>query len=106
MIKWYDNLYVDSVIRKKQEKVKSKIEKGKLSFHVYCIAFASNGNNLFDIIDTNELLFQYYKRKDIYILGLAAGKENAFELVTNMIEEIYCNTGDFQVRNYFKFDSD
>lgn len=103
MIKWYDNLYVDKLLENKEKKIMNRINEGKLSLHIYCITLASNGNNLFDIMNANELLFNYYKRRDIFILGLALGRENAIEIVAEMVDEIYKNTGDFKVRDYYKF---
>lgn len=82
-------------------RLKKSIEKGKLKFEVYCITFASNNENLFDIMNVNELLFPFYKRKEIYIVGLATSKEEAILLVVDMLMEIYNNTGDFLVREYF-----
>lgn len=104
MIKWYDNLYMDHVIEKKQKKVKKKIQEGKVTVNTYCIIFSSNEQNLFDILDANELKFSFYKNRDIYILGLAFGKDNAIAIMTSMIEEIYKNTGKFKVREYFRFE--
>ena len=77
------------------------IEKGELTFEVYCITFASNSHNLFDIINANELIFPYYSKKDIYILGLAGSRGQAKQLVKDMLLEIYNKTGDFRVREYF-----
>lgn len=102
MIRWYDNLYVDKVIKNRQDIMK-RINEGKMTPHVYCIIFPSNGNNLFDILNANELLFDYYKKKDIFILGLAIGRDSAIELVVDMLEEVYRNTGDFKVKEYYKF---
>lgn len=105
MIKWYNNLYTDDIIGRKRDRIIKKIENNKLSFQVYCIAFASNKDNLFDIIDVNELLFDHYKRNTIYILGLTSSRESAFEGVRTMIDEVYKNTGAFNVREYYNFDS-
>ncbi len=102
MIKWADNMYFSEGIKEsKRKKLMKNIEKGSLKFEVYCITFATNTNNLFDIINVNELLFPYYQRKDIYIIGLANSREEAKELAANMLIEIYNNTGDFKVREYF-----
>lgn len=102
MIRWAEKLYLSADIKsKKKIKLMEYIENGKLTFEVYCITFASNPDNLFDIINANELLFPYYAKKEMYVLGLAASKEQAKLLVKDMIEEIYKNTGGFQVRDYF-----
>ncbi|QHQ62517.1 hypothetical protein Ana3638_18435 [Anaerocolumna sedimenticola] len=72
-----------------------------MTFEVYCITFASNSYNLFDIINANELIFPYYSKRDVYILGLAGSKGQAKYLVKDMLMEIYDKTGDFRVREYF-----
>jgi hypothetical protein len=102
MIRWADKLYQSEGIKQtKLNKLKKIIEKGKLTFEIYCITYASNPDNLFDIMNANELLFPYYKRKDMYIIGLAESKLEAEFLVKDMLMEIYNNTGTFKVREYF-----
>jgi len=102
MIKWANKLYLSEDIKqKKKVKLIKTIENGQLTFEVYCVFFASNPNNLFDIINANELLFPYYSRKEMYVLGLATSKEHAKLLVKDMLEEVYKETGGFLVRNYF-----
>lgn len=101
MIKWYHALYMDDRIVKNVDKIKTAIEANKRTVDIYCIALASNENNLFDIMNVNELMFQHYRRNKIYILGLARGKENAKRLVVRMIEDVYRETGDVHAREYF-----
>lgn len=102
MVKWYCRLYTDGVVKK--NKVKKAICSEKVTAGYYCICFASNEKNLFDIINTNELLFPVYKRGDLYILGLASTRKRAVELTVDIIKEVYQNTGGFLVRDYFKFE--
>jgi hypothetical protein len=102
MITWAENLYIsEDLASKRKSRLIKAIEKGRLTFAVYCITFASNPDNLFDILNANELLFPYYKKKDMHIIGLAPSREAAILLVKDMIEEIYGKTGDFRVREYF-----
>ena len=101
MITWYHKLYMDNRIIKNADKIKSAIEENKPSVGIYCIALASNENNLFDIMNVNELMFQHYRRNNIYILGLARGRESAKSLVARMIEDVYRETGDVRAREYF-----
>ena len=105
MIRWANNLYIsENIDSKSKRKIMKDMEKGKLTFEVYCITFASNPKNLFDIINANEFLFPYYDKKEMYILGMALSKHEAFLLVKDMLEEVYRETGDFQVREYFKLE--
>lgn len=101
MVTMSDNLYYGDNIKKKHRKAISAIKKGKLAKGVYCITFASNPNNLFDIIAADELCFPHYQNCKIHILGLAKGREEAKHVVKDMIIDIYQNTGDFKVRDFF-----
>lgn len=103
MIKWLDKLYLSKDIRgKKKNRLMNKIESGQLSFELYCIMFASNPNNLFDIINANDLLFPYYQKQELIILGLATSREAAKLLVKDMLVEVYRETGEFKVREYYQ----
>ena len=101
MIQSATRLYVGDKIKKKRDKVIASINNREATFNVYCIAFASQPSNLFDIMDANELLFPHYKRAEVLIVGLAKGKEEALTLVQEMLLEVYRETGEFDVRTYF-----
>lgn len=104
MIKWYPALYLDSVTKKNLRKIKRRMERRKINLRVYCVALASNEKNLLDIYSTNELLFQYYRQKDIKVIGLAFSKESAIQLVADIVNDVYQQTGRLDVRTFFKED--
>ncbi|MDF2538215.1 MAG: hypothetical protein K0S76_1236 [Herbinix sp.] len=101
MVKWTSKLYVGDKMSKKKEKAIASINNREATFGIYCIAFASHPSNLFDIMDANELLFPHYKKSEVCIVGLAKGKDEAVNLVQDMLMEVYKKTGDFNVRTYF-----
>lgn len=101
MIQWTSRLYVGDRMKKKKDKAILSINHSEITSDVYCIAFASHPGNLFDILNANELLFPHYKRSKIHIVGLAKGKEEAIDLVRDMLMEVYHKTGAFDVRSYF-----
>ncbi len=101
MVQWATKLYIGEKIKKKKDKVVASINNREATFNVYCIAFASQPCNLFDIMDANELLFPHYKKAEVRIVGLAKGKEEALTLVQEMLMEVYKETGEFNVRAYF-----
>ena len=68
---------------------------------LYCIILASDGHNLFEIIGCNELRFNYYRKRDLFVVGLTYSYKNAVELVTSIIMEVYEKTGAFDVHSYF-----
>ncbi len=101
MISWTSRLYIGDKMKKKKDKVISSINNSEVTFDVYCITFASQQDNLFDILDANELLFPFYKKSEIRIVGLARGRKEALSLVEKMLMEVYHKTGEFNVRAYF-----
>lgn len=103
MIKWYENLYMDKKVSKKPNKYIKGIEDGKLTLGLYCITLASNENNLFDIIEANELFFRHYRENILCIVGLAKGKDSALQMVQDLVMEMYHHTGEFKVKEYFIF---
>lgn len=101
MIFWTSRLYIGDKLKKKRIKAIASINNKEVTFGVYCITFASHPDNLFEIIDANQLLFPHYQKSEVRIVGLAKGKEEAFLLVQSMLTEIYNQTGSFDVRAYF-----
>ena len=101
MIAWAEHLYVGEKMKKKKERSIASINQREAVFGVFCIIFASNPANLFDIIEANEFLFPHYQKTDIFIIGIAKGKQEAVLLVQEMLMEVYHQTGEFNVRAYF-----
>lgn len=102
MIKWYPDLYCDPETEKKEKRIRKRLEKKRVNFRVYCIAIASNEKNLLDIYCSNELLFRYYRTKEMKIVGLASSKESAIQIVAEIVDEVYQQTGKIDVRAYFQ----
>lgn len=101
MIRWSENLYFSESIKKRHRRLIFAIKHGKVAPNVYCIAFASNSQNLFDIMPACELRYPHLKNSEVHILGLAYNIEEAKEIVVQMVAEIYRVTGEFKVREYF-----
>lgn len=101
MISWATHLYIGDKMEKIRDHAMNSINNRKGTFGVYCITYASNPQNLFDIIEANQLLFPHYSRSQICIVGLAKGKQEAIDLIQKMLMEIYSKTGEFDVRTYF-----
>ena len=101
MIQWTSRIYVSDNLKKKKDKIIDSINNRRITSDVYCIAFASQSSNLFDIINANELLFPHYQKTNVEIVGLAKGKDEAIKLVQDMLMEVYDQTGEFDVRGYF-----
>ncbi len=102
MIVWSEKLYIGEQAEKRCEKVKKKLENGKLVPGFFLITRPSNESNLFDILPSAELLFPYYKQRELLVYGLAKGKEEAENLVLSMLEDVYRETDGLYCKEYFK----
>lgn len=101
-MKWYRDLYVGESIVHKKNKIKWKILHNAGQLNVYVIALASSHNNLLDIIPSHELLQRGYPKKELYIIGLAGGYEEAVETAAAVVNEVYRQTGGFEVVSYLE----
>ncbi len=100
-MRWYKHLYVGEMAKKKRYPLISKIRYQKLQKDAYVITLTENGNALLDIYPSYMLLTKWYKEKDLYILGIAAGKEEAMETAGRIIADVYKKTGGFEIQKYF-----
>lgn len=101
MILWFEQLYMDEYVKKHPVRCMKKIESPKLLKRgVTVIALASNSDNLFDIIGSRELFFRHYKKNNIYILALAKNKEEAINLLQQLIKDAFDGT-EFIPKKYF-----
>lgn len=97
-MKWYKKLYHSDSI-KQVKWTKYQILYGKKS-NYYCIALASHKNNLLDIYESRFLRTTVLNLDDLYVLGIAKNKKEAYEVVRQIIEEVYKHTGAFDIRRY------
>ena len=105
-MRWYEDLYAGESIRHKIEKIKWKIRHNAGQIDIYVIALASNPQNLLDIIPAWELMQKAYPKQGMYIIGLAQGYTEALEVVTQIIDEVYQQTGGFAVAAYLQHKKD
>ena len=101
-MRWYDDLYAGESIRHKIAKIKWKIRHNAGQIEIYVITLASNPKNLLDIIPAYELMQKAYPKRDMYVVGLAGGYDEALEVVTQIIDEVYQQTGGFAVAAYLQ----
>lgn len=106
-MKWYKGLYMGDKARKAKYKILGRVVKKRLSFDTYLITLPSNPSNILDVYSANVLLQTHFKEKkvlkDIYVVGIAKGRMEALELVRDIIDEVYHNTGGFDISGYLKF---
>ena len=101
-MKWYDDLYVGESIIHKTNQVKWKILHNAGQINIYVITLASNDKNLLDIIPSHELLQRGYPKRELYIIGLAKGYDEAVQTAAAIVDEVYRSTGAFDIASYLQ----
>ena len=101
MLKWQKNFLTGETV-KKPKKIKKKLDAGKFVYDIYLLTLSDNPDNLMDIIPAAMLLQKSFYGICPKIIGMANGKDEALEMVRSLIEEIYTETGTFQVAEYLE----
>ncbi len=102
MVVFTDKIYYsDNIKEKRRGKLQRKLEMGKSPRDVYCIASPTNPQTLFDIIPAKELVKRYYEGAEVKVAGIAKGKDEAEELVRQLVETMYAATSGFDAKSFF-----
>lgn len=107
MIYWYDHLYTDDVVRGKEHTFRKVVEERskwqnlpwKKSY--YLRVLASNQENLFEIVNTNQMFFRYYEYTNMYIIGIAKKYDGVVEILRRIMTEGYGTDLAFDPRTVF-----
>ena len=99
---WYDDLYLSENIEKKADKIKWKITHNAGMLHMYVISLPQNNDSLLEIISTKELMQRYYPKKNLVIVGIAKGYEEAVTKAATIVVETMNSLGSTNVKQYLK----
>ncbi|GHU61089.1 hypothetical protein FACS189418_0120 [Clostridia bacterium] len=67
----------------------------------YLIVVSEYEKSLLEIYPLFYLERPYYRKKTLHIVGMAKDYEEALQMVTEMISDIYKKTGNTDVKSYF-----
>lgn len=103
MFIWNPALYMDEKVKEEPKKFR-RLERRKLVKKCYCITLPINKQNCLDIYSSREFWFQYYRKRKIHIVGLAADQEGVEEILQKMVTDIIAKYGTFNaacVKDFF-----
>ena len=106
-MKWYRKLYLGDNAKDEKYRIIGKVRTSKFQIDTYLITLSNNPNNLMDIYSAKFLLQPHFKKAhildDIYVIGIAKGRDEAFQVIEMIISEVYTKTGEFKLREYYNF---
>ena len=101
MLNWQNKVVTGESV-KDPEKIKKKLNSGKLVPGIYLLTLSETPLNLMDIIPAAMLIQRSFYGICPKIIGMAKGKEEALEMVRSLIDEMYRETGTFAAAEYIE----
>ena len=99
-----DKCYTYNLTERKQIRIKKRIRRHKPVRNLYVIVLPLLQDGLLEIYPYNQLLQKPYRKLDsrIQVVGFARGKEVAEQLVLQIIQDMYDETGEeWKVEDFF-----
>lgn len=98
-MRFYKYLYTTDKYSEKKQKICRKLRWNIGQIKVHVIALAS-GNDLLEIYHCAILQQKAFNKRDIFIVGIAEGYEEAIALSQQIVSDVYEQTGDVKVKEY------
>ncbi len=99
-----DKCYTYNLTERKRARIKKRIQRHKTARNLYVIVLPLIQDGLLEIYPYNQLLQKPYRKIDskIQVVGFARGKEAAEQLVVQIIQDMYDETGEeWKVEDFF-----
>ena len=90
----------DGIKAKNLDKIKKKLENKPLFANVFLLTFATAESDQLEFFDARILTKRHYEGYVPYIIGIAADKREAIELVEQIVKECLEKRGDCSLREY------
>ncbi|MGN0424550.1 MAG: hypothetical protein ACI4FY_04465 [Acetatifactor sp.] len=98
-------LYIgDSIDPMKVIGIKKKLEENPFFAGVVLIVLSANDYDQLDIIDAKELAQPYYRKSELSVVGIAGDRDEALELVRQMVVECLRDRGDCALKEYLAWE--
>ena len=98
---YHPKLYLgEGIKRKKLDKLKKRLERRPLLSGVVLITLSRNPIDQLEIYEARQLQQSYYKKYPPFIVGLAADRQEAVEIVELIVQECIDKRGDCALKEY------
>lgn len=98
---YHPKLYLGEGIKeKKLDKIKKKLENKPLFSGVVLITLSRNSSDQLEIYSARQLAQSYYTKYPPYVVGIASDREEAVEMVEQLVQECLGKRGDCALKEY------
>lgn len=101
MLKWMKNYYIGDKV-KNPTRIRARVTAGKFVPDIYIVTLSDNPGNILEILPAGMLMQRGMRAICPLIVGMARGREEAMEMVQEIIQQVYTATGDFKIKEYLK----
>lgn len=101
-MRYFKHLYLTERAREKKEGIIRKLEDNSIQFSVYLLFCREEEKTWLEICHAGLFLQSRYPKEQGKIAGIALGYEEALELLLEMVQDAYQNTGNADVCAYLK----
>lgn len=101
MLKWHKHYYRGADIRN-MSWIRLKLDQGKPVPGIYLITLSENPHNLLEILPSLTLIQKTAAHLCPEIVGVASSKDEAMDLIASMVQNIYEETGELKIKEYWK----
>ena len=100
MLKWYENIYCAGDVD--PWAVMQKINSGSYNAGVYLVTISANEKEQLDILRSSELSKKEIEKRCGMIIGIGKTRQNTYEIVAELAEDVLAKTGTCDIRGYFE----
>lgn len=89
MLLFYEQIWMEPKLYKKRIKIFKKLLKQHKKLSCYVIIRSEIGNDLFDIVHSDQLKEGYYQNRNVRIYGVTSDMNSAYQLAGVLVEYFY-----------------
>lgn len=99
-MKFFNKLYLSHEYKKRKDELIDKLEHNKVELEMYLIVLNQSTRNHLDVFHAVHLKQGIFSQTDLFVVGIAKGKTDAFELVEKITQDVYNETNDTDIKGY------
>ena len=100
-LKVSQHVYISEILKLQKKRIIRRIEEEKSISRLYCITLPLWNGAFLEIYQYNELLSWIHEGKDVMIVGMALGRDDAVVMLRRMIDDLYQKGKMKDIKTYF-----
>lgn len=102
-IMYHPKLYLGgSIQEEKLDRIKKRLEKRPVFSGVFLVSLSRNAYDQLEIYEAKQLCQSYYQKYPPYVVGIAGNREEALQLVEQIVTECLRERGDCALKEYLR----